>query len=119
MLTIFTIPVVSAWKKLVRKQSGQIEVTVYIGGFFEYQRNVRAGLVQENNIVHVMDDESRIATVRVGNPFASDTTPAMKYNLTDHLESSALILNSAGDVISREEYTPYGDTSFGSFSRKR
>ena len=79
-------------KKLVRKQGGQVEVTVYIDGIFEFQRIVRAGAVEENNTLHVMDNQSRIALVRVGNPFANDTTPAVKYHLGDHLGSSNLVL---------------------------
>jgi RHS repeat-associated protein len=106
-------------KKLVRKQGGQVEVTIYIDGIFEYQRIVRGGVLEENNTLHVMDNQSRIALVRVGNPFANDTTPAVKYHLGDHLGSSNLVIDRAGSLVNREEYTPYGETSFGSFARKR
>jgi RHS repeat-associated protein len=106
-------------KKLVRKQGGRVEVTVYIDGIFEYQRIVRGGVVEENNTLHVMDNQSRIALVRIGNPFANDTTPAVKYHLGDHLGSSNLVIDSSGNLVNREEYTPYGETSFGSFARKR
>jgi RHS repeat-associated protein len=106
-------------KKLVRKQGGQLEVTVYIDGIFEYQRIVRAGAVEQNNTLHVMDNQSRITVVRVGNPFVNDVTPAVKYHLGDHLGSSNLVLDGSGDFINREEYTPYGEISFGSFVRKR
>jgi RHS repeat-associated protein len=106
-------------KKLVRKQGGLVEVTIYIDGIFEHQRIVRAGGIEENNTVHVMDNESRIAMVRIGNPFAQDTTPAVKYQLSDHLGSSHLVVDGLGNWVNREEYTPYGETSFGSFARKR
>lgn len=106
-------------KKLVRKQGGQVEVTVYIDGIFEYQRIVRSGVAAENNTLHVMDNQSRIALVRVGIPFINDSTPAVKYHLGDHLGSSNLVLDKTGNVVNREEYTPYGETSFGSFARKR
>ena len=106
-------------KKLVRKQGGQIEVTVYIDGIFEYQRIVQGGVTRENNTLHVMDNQSRIALVRVGNPFPDDTTPAVKYHLGDHLGSSSVVVSEAGIWVNREEYTPYGETSFGSFARKR
>jgi RHS repeat-associated protein len=106
-------------KKLVRKQGGQMEVTVYIDGIFEYQRIVRGRATEENNTLHVMDNQSRIALVRIGNPFASDTGPAVKYHLGDHLGSSNLVLDGTGNLVNHEEYTPYGETSFGSFARKR
>ena len=106
-------------KKLVRKQGGQIEVTVYIDGAFEFQRIVRAGVIEENSTLHVMDDKSRIALLRVGQPFSGDATPAVKYQLGDHLGSSNVVIDDSGNLVNREEFTPYGETSFGSFARKR
>src|SRR5262249_7691277 len=75
-------------KKLVRKQGGQVEVTIYIDGIFEHHRIVQGSTTQENNTLHVMDNHSRIALVRVGSPLADDATPAVKYHLGDHLGSS-------------------------------
>ena len=75
--------------------------------------------MSENNTLHVMDDKSRIALVRAGNPFPEDATPAVKYQLGDHLGSSNVVVDDTGALINREEYTPYGETSFGSFARKR
>jgi RHS repeat-associated protein len=106
-------------KKLVRKHGGQIEVTVYIDGVFELQRIVRSGTVEQNNTLHVMDDQRRLALVRIGTPFATDSTPAVKNQLSDHLGNSNLVTDGNGDIINREEYTPYGESSFGSFARKR
>ena len=106
-------------KKLVRKQGGQVEVTVYIDGVFEYQRIVQGGMIRENNTLHVMDNQSRIALIRIGTPFPDDTTPAVKYHLGDHLGNSNVVVDEAGNWVNREEYTPYGETSFGSFARKR
>jgi RHS repeat-associated protein len=106
-------------KKLVRKQGGQIEVTIYIDGMFEYHRTVQGSATQENNTLHVMDDQSRIALVRIGNPFPDDKTPAVKFHLGDHLGSSNVVVDDLGALVNREEYTPYGETSFGSFAKKR
>ncbi|MEO0824385.1 MAG: SpvB/TcaC N-terminal domain-containing protein [Cyanobacteria bacterium J06639_16] len=106
-------------KKWVRKQGGQIEVTVYIDQIFEHHRVEQGTKVHENNTLHVMDDQSRIALVRVGPAFPDDQTPAVKYHLGDHLDSSTVVLDDGGNLINREEYTPYGETSFGSFARKR
>lgn len=101
-------------KKLVRVQGGSYTATVYIDGIFEYKTDG----TDEQNTLHIMDDKSRIATVRVGDDF-SDTTPAVKYNLEDHLGSSTLQLEQSGANINREEYYPFGETSFGSYARKR
>jgi RHS repeat-associated protein len=67
-----------------------------------------------------MDDQQRIALVRVGDPFDPlDSTPAVQYHLGDHLGSSNLVIDSNGGWINREEYKPYGETSLGSFRWKR
>lgn len=106
-------------KKLVRKQGGQVEATVYIDGAFEYQSTTKPTGKEENNTLHVMDDQSRIALVRVGKAFSDDVTPAIKYQLTDHLGSSSLVIDLNGGWINGEEYTSYGETSFGAYSKKR
>jgi len=106
-------------KKLVRKQGGRIEVTLYLDGLFEQHRIVQGNNTQENTTLHVMDNQSRIALVRVGPPFPGDATPAVRVHLGDHLGSSNLVIDQEGSFINREEYTPYGETSFGSFARKR
>ncbi len=106
-------------KKLVRKQGGQVEVTHYIDAVFEHHRwgsGVQAG---ENNHVHVMDDMQRIGLVRLGAAHPDERGPGVQFHLGDHLGSSNVIVDSGGAIVSREECTPYGETSFGSFARKR
>jgi RHS repeat-associated protein len=103
-------------KKLVRQQGGQFEVTITIDGLFEYQR-LASG--EANNLLHVKDGQKRIAIVRVGATFPNDDTPAVKFHLGDHLGSSNIVVDAAGTPINCEEYTPYGESSFGSFARKR
>jgi RHS repeat-associated protein len=66
-----------------------------------------------------MDDQRRIALVRIGEPFPDDSFPAVRYELADHLGSSVITVDDSGTELRREEYYPYGDTSFGSFARKR
>jgi RHS repeat-associated protein len=107
-------------KKLVRKQNGnKIEVTINIAGLFEHHRIVQGNTVSENNTLHVMDAESRLATVRVGAPFAGDDTPAVKYHLGDPADTAGVVLGQSGAWINREEHTPYGETSFGGYAYKR
>ena len=76
-------------KKLVRKQGGQhFEVTVYLDNMFEHQYIIHGKATMENNILHVMDGKKRIALVRIGNSFADDTTPAVKYHIGDNLDTA-------------------------------
>jgi RHS repeat-associated protein len=65
-----------------------------------------------------MDGRSNVATLRLGDDFG-DTTPALFYNLEDHLGTSALRLNASGAEIDREEYYPFGDSSLRTFDKKR
>jgi RHS repeat-associated protein len=112
-------------KKLIRRAAGNYDVTVYIDGSFQHHRQVRPGQTRENNSLHVMDNRSRIAVVRVGTAFPDDGAPNVrtKYHLGDHLESCAIVIGGANAAasafINREEYFPYGETSFGSFARKQ
>lgn len=105
-------------KKLVRRNMAAVEATVYIDGVFEHRRN-SAG---QNNTLHLMDDKHRVATLRAG-PALGDSGPAAQYHFGDHLASTHAVVGgadaSAATFVNREEYFPYGETSFGSFGRKR
>lgn len=106
-------------KKLVRKQGGHIEVTHYVDGMFEHHRWGGLSQAGENNQVHVMDDLQRIALVRIGVAHHDEKGPAVQFPLSDHLGGSNVVVDSGGALINREEFTPYGETSFGSFAKKR
>lgn len=106
-------------KKLVRTQGGRIEVTHYIDSTFEHHRWRSGASIAENNHAHVMDGQQRVALVRIGPAHADDAAPAIQYVLGDHLGSSNVVLDRTGAQVNREEFTPYGETSFGSFTKKR
>jgi RHS repeat-associated protein len=106
-------------KKLVRKQGGQVEITHYIDGVFEHHRWGGQSQAGENNHVHVMDDTQRVALLRLGEVHPDDRGPAVQFHICDHLGSSNVVVDSSGVPVNREEFTPYGETSFGSFSQKR
>ncbi len=120
-------------KKLVRKQGGGYKSTSYIDGLYEHSKAstftdsipyLRIGTWSvggeegEQSLHHILDGASRIATLRTGAELG-DNTPAVKYNLEDHLNSSCMLLDANGTLINKEEYTPFGETSFGSYGRKR
>jgi RHS repeat-associated protein len=108
-------------KKVVRRANGAIESATWIGNSFEHYSS-RGGSGQPartQSLVHIMDNQRRIAIVRIGEPFADDSFPAVRFELADHLGSSVITLNETGSELRREEYYPYGDTSFGGFARKR
>src|SRR5690606_35610223 len=73
-------------KKWVRKNNGSThdESTTYIDGIFEHHRWSDAG-ARQNNHLHVMDGQDRIAIVRVGTRHRDDGGEAVQYHLADHL----------------------------------
>ncbi len=101
-------------KKITWKPASDYDSISYIDGVFEF----RTDGTDEQNLIHVMDDQSRIAMIRLGDDFG-DTTPAIQYNLEDHLGSSVVLLETNAANISREEYYAFGETSFGSYAKKR
>ena len=100
--------------KLVRRQGGLVETTRYLGGFEHHRWSGGA-----NNHTHVMDDQQRIALVRTGPAHPDERGPAVAFQLADHLGSATATVDHTGTLTNREEYTPYGETSFGAFTLKR
>jgi len=69
-----------------------------------------------------MDNQKRVAMVRIGTPLAGDAGPQVQYHLGDHLGSSNIVVAAMtprrmSSAIAKN--LPYGETSFGSFGGKR
>ncbi|WP_404870175.1 SpvB/TcaC N-terminal domain-containing protein [Kitasatospora griseola] len=106
--------------KTRQDMGGARRLTVDIDGVFERIVLVApTGAVSAHDTVHLPDGESRVGSVRFGPALPGDLTPAVKYALHDHLGSVGAVLDQAGALVNREEYTPYGETSFGSYAAKR
>jgi RHS repeat-associated protein len=103
-------------KKLVRRQGGGHESTTYVDRVFELHRWGEGGA---NTVVRVTDGEQPIATVRRGEPHPQDRSPATQYTLGDHLTNASVTVDQDAAFVNREEYTVHGETTFGSFGRKR
>jgi RHS repeat-associated protein len=106
-------------KKLVRRQGGQLEVVHYVDDTFEHHRWSGSSSLSENTSHHVMDGTQRIAVVRRGPPHPDDRSPGVVHHLPDHLHSSTVTVDAEGRLVGREEFTPYGETTFGGVARKR
>ena len=103
----------------MRKHGGQLAVTTYIDGLFERLTLTSASGSTSHDCVHVVDGASRVAIAQAGPPVPGDASPPVAYHLADHLGSSTIVLDGSGAFFNREEYTPYGETSFGSYAAKR
>jgi RHS repeat-associated protein len=106
-------------KKITQTGANTWQVTVYVEGVFEHSYEVSEGnQTGEQSTITVLDGQSRLYQRRTGDALG-DLRPAELYNLEDHLSSSTTTVDANGAVIGREEYYPFGETSVGSYSKKR
>ncbi|MCA1560554.1 MAG: toxin, partial [Acidobacteria bacterium] len=103
-------------RKVVEKNGGTlIEERITLGGFELFRRRNAVGAVSlERETLHVMDDHQRIALVDTRTRGDEPKVPAqsIRYQLGNHLGSATLELDGAGQIITYEEYYPYGSTSY-------
>ena len=85
---------------------------IYLGGFEIYRRHSGNPLVRET--LHIMDDKQRIALVETRTEGREAGVPPqlIRFQFGDHLGSASLELDDQARIISYEEYTPYGSTSY-------
>ncbi|MGM1053978.1 MAG: SpvB/TcaC N-terminal domain-containing protein [Pseudomonadota bacterium] len=88
---------------------------IYLGGFEVYRRYGADGMSVslERETLHVMDDRERVALVET-RTLGDDGSPQqmVRYQLGDHLSSAVLELGESGQVLSYEEYSPFGVTTY-------
>ncbi|MDR2972669.1 MAG: hypothetical protein LBU83_12210, partial [Bacteroidales bacterium] len=127
-------------RKVVKK-SGITETRLYLGGFEIFRKKVGGNLELERETLHIMDfgrpitakrneeesntkdemsDEAngrrRIAVIETktweNSVSVTNSTPLLRYQFDNHLGSATLELDESANIISYEEYYPYGDTSY-------
>jgi RHS repeat-associated protein len=88
---------------------------LYLGGFEIYRefRNGGIAVELERETLHIMDDQRRIALVEARTRGSDKSPPQLvRYQLDNHLGSAALELDDKAQIISYEEYTPFGSTAY-------
>jgi len=92
---------------------------LYIGGFEVYRTYDSSGnITLQRETLHVMDDKTRIATIdnktidTIGADTTSLNTYYPRYQYGNHLGSAAYELDDSGNIVSYEEYHPFGTTSY-------
>jgi RHS repeat-associated protein len=105
-------------RKVVEKNNGAlIEERIYLGSFEIFRTENGSGAVSlERETLHIMDDKQRIALVetRTLDTAGSDQAPQqlIRYQFGNHLGSAVLEMDDQAQIISYEEYYPYGSSSF-------
>jgi RHS repeat-associated protein len=102
-------------RKVVEK-GNVIEERLYLGGFEVFRKKSGNTIELERETLHIMDDVKRIAVVEtktVDNGTAiNNPTFVQRYQLGNNIESATLELDENANIISYEEYYPYGETSY-------
>jgi RHS repeat-associated protein len=94
------------------------EERLYLGGFEIYREYEADGstLELERETLHVLDDKQRVALVEK-RTFRKTSDPGdplllIRYQFGNHLGSASLELDEQAQIISYEEYSPYGSSTY-------
>jgi RHS repeat-associated protein len=88
---------------------------VYLGGLERYREFDASGMVVvlERETLHVMDGRRRVAMVESRTQGIDGSAASLtRYQYGNHLGSASLELDEDAQVVSYEEYAPYGSTSY-------
>lgn len=88
---------------------------IYLGGFEIYREYASDGtsVALERETLHVMDRERRVGLVETRTQGTdSGSAQLVRYQFGNHLGSASLELDDLAQIISYEEYFPYGSTSY-------
>lgn len=89
------------------------EERLYLGSLEVYKKHSGNNNGLERTTLHLMDDQRRIAMIDTRNGVNDGTdSQTIRYQLGNHLGSSSIEVNETAEVISYEEYHPYGTTAF-------
>lgn len=100
-------------RKTALKTGGIVEQRIYLGSYEIYRKFVSSSLTLERTTVHISDDTGRIAMLE-SRTIGTDAAPAtlQRYIYSNHLQSAGLELDENANIISYEEYHPYGTTAY-------
>ena len=103
-------------RKVTQAQDGAVrEERIYLGEIELYRRYGVQGISLERESLHVVDNQRRVALIETRtHATVNDPAPRqlVRYQHSNHLDSSLLELDKNANVISYEEYHPYGSTAY-------
>jgi RHS repeat-associated protein len=110
-------------RKVTERQRQQVDEKVptrkaerlYIGNFEVYRKysGDGAAITLERETLHIMDDKQHVALIETRTQGEDDSLEQlMRYQFGNHLGSACLELDNQAQIISYEEYYPYGSTSY-------
>jgi RHS repeat-associated protein len=88
----------------------------YVGGFEVFRKFSGGDVAMERETLHITDNKRRLALVETKTIEDGDAihtpTPKQRYQLANHLGSVSLEVDEAGGLITYEEYSPYGNSTY-------
>lgn len=88
----------------------------YVGGFELFREFFGDDVAMERETLHIMDDTRRIALVETKTIADGDAidapAPEQRYQLTNYQGSASVEMDEAGGLITYEEYSPFGNTTY-------
>src|SRR5690606_14798696 len=99
-------------RKYTEKDSETTEERIYLGGWEIYRKRVNSTLTLERESLHISDGSGRICIVETKTVGSGSPVVVWRYQLGNHLGSAATEVDESGDVISYEEYHPYGTSAY-------
>ena len=106
-------------RKISARLGGSKEERLYVGPL-EVFRITTGRSTFERQTLHILDGERRLAMVDTEVPSNnSETVSLVRYQYSNHLGTATLELDDQAQVISYEEYYPYGNTSLQTVDRAR
>jgi RHS repeat-associated protein len=108
-------------RKVIERPGGKKIERIYLGSVEIYREYQGSTKKLERSTLHVSDNTGRIAQVNTKLLDEDDADPAnpldtnlIRYQYTNHLGSATMETDELGNVISYEEYHPYGTSAYRS-----
>nr|WP_315874560.1 RHS repeat-associated core domain-containing protein [Leptodesmis sichuanensis] len=101
-------------RKVTELANGNLkDERIYLGVFEVYRQHSGSHAGLERESLHIMDDKQRIALVETRNDVVDGTGKQLiRYQFGNHLGSDSLELDEQSQIISYEEYAPYGSSTY-------
>lgn len=110
-------------RKVTESQSGpnsngepkRIKQRLYLGGYEQFRKYTPSGedVAIERTTIHIGDDNGRIADIERRTVGTDDGIALqLRFQLSNLLGTACIELDDTGQILSYEEYFPYGSTSY-------
>jgi RHS repeat-associated protein len=106
-------------RKYVEKSGATTEERIYLGPWEIYRKRISGDLDLERESLHISDGSGRICIIETktfDEEVISTPPPVWRYQLSNHLGSAATEVTQEGDIITYEEYHPYGTSAYRAVS---